>query len=334
VTKSDSVKLTDNGGPSEDRGFIRIGQLDWVPIITKAEEFSSWYFKYKTGAAVYLHKDLFSNADRRKAFYLVAVLKGPSLGNFEEMCRLIELYDNEGTECEELLERLKEKFLPAIEIEKKKATQVFMSFARGKQSLSVAVKQLKLILLECNKQGYNPDSDTIVAKYESILLPQEMPLYRLYFQNIKAENAQNGSRSSSSSTLNAKAEAEQRIRAIETLGKDQEGIKDPTNEGTQPYAGIARGNKSNNGPRRLGFNHEYKKSIGNQDNGKQNKCNKCGKQCPATKGQGKDKCYAYGKECRKCHKKGHFESVCLSKKSHSKADAATSGQKEVALAGF
>ena len=121
-------KTPNIGSTSEDkeRSFVRIGQLDWVPIISKPEDFRSWYFKYKTGAAVYLHKDLFSDDEKRKAFYLVAVLKGPSLGNFDEMCRLIELYDTEGAECEELLEKLKGKYLPALEMEKKKSIQAFM----------------------------------------------------------------------------------------------------------------------------------------------------------------------------------------------------------------
>ena len=186
------------------------------------------------------------------------------------------------------------------------------------------------MLLECNKQGYNPDPDTTVAKYESILLPHEMPLYRLYFQNLKAET---NSRSSQASTLNAKAAAEQRIQAIESLGKDQEGSKEPSNESIPPYAGIIRRQKFNTGPRRLGFNHEKQDNTDSHEPVKQGKCKRCGKQCPATKGQGKEKCYAYGKECRKCNKKGHFESACLSKKGSSKA-AATSTQKDVALASF
>ena len=77
-----------------------------------------------------------------------------SLGGFEEMNDLIELYDNYGIRCEDLLKKLQDKFLPALDLEKKKAANSFMTFMRGKLSLMEASKKLRVVILECNKYGY------------------------------------------------------------------------------------------------------------------------------------------------------------------------------------
>ena len=69
----------------------------------------------------------------------------------------------------------------------------------------------------------------------------------------------------------------------------------------------------NVGPRRSG--HPPRTEKQESDVGKQEhkKCKYCGKSCPALRGEGKERCFAYGKECTNCGKKGHFKAVCRAK---------------------
>jgi hypothetical protein len=297
-----------NGGPSEERSSVRKGQIDWVAKISKPTEYKSWVFKFKVGAATYLSKELYPNNQERRYAWLNALIRAASLGEFEEMNHLLELYDSDGVQCEDILGKLEERFLPAMEVEKKKATTAFMAYARGRKPLSQATKELKVIILECHKAGYKPDVETVKAKYESLLLPQELPLVRLYQKNDDGDGS----------------ELDKLIRALEGLGKDQEGVHANGNGVVLPeFAGGAFKKKGSAGPRRKGYVHWQELHQRSDKTSKSVKtCESCGKACPMTRGEPKEKCYAYGKECRKCGKKGHFESKC---RSTTKASAAAAG---------
>ena len=301
------------GGPSEDNsGRVRKGQLDWVIGIAKATDFKSWSFKFKVGATTYLSKAVYPVEEERRYAWLNALIRAASLGGFEEMNELLELYDDDGVRCEDILKKLQDRFLPASDIEKRKATNAFMTFVRGNKSLSEAAKNLRVIILECHKYGYRPDAETLKAKYESILFAVEVPIFRLYVKNNDSEEGT--------------SELDMCIRAIEDLGKDQEGVKSESG-GAPEFAGGAFASRKGD-PRRKGFVSSNSNSD-EQDAGKssKSKCTKCGKKCPASKGGPKEKCYAFEKECRKCGELGHFEVVCRIK-SASKANAAASDEQQ------
>lgn len=283
------------GGPSEDRaGRIRKGQLDWVENIDKPSDFRSWRYRFGIGARIYLSKEVYPNEEDRQSAWLMALIKAGS--KFPEMCQLIELYDNAGSKCEEILKKLADRFLPADDIDRKRATAQFMAYVRSRQSLLEATKGLKLVLLECQKFGYTPDNETVKAKFESLIRPEERPMYRLYLKNEEEDDTGYG----------------QVLQAVEALGKDQEDASKGSSGVSTDFAGGAFSHgskeKKHRDPRRKGF-------LPRSGDGKSATqiCDRCGKNCPFTRGQDKTKCYAHDKPCKKCGKKGHFEKMCKTK---------------------
>ena len=125
-----------NGSPSEDRGKVRKGQIDWVIGIAKATDFRKWSFKFTVGAKTYLSSDVYSDREERRYAWLMALIRAATLGGFEEMNNLIELYDSDGLRCEALLKKLEEAFMPVIEVERRKAVSAFMAYERGRKSLN------------------------------------------------------------------------------------------------------------------------------------------------------------------------------------------------------
>ena len=290
MSEEDNSTSQHNGGPAEGR--IRKGQIDWVPGITKAVEYRLWSFKFKAGANTYLSKEVYSKAEERRWAWINALIIAATKGGFDEMVHLLELHDSNGVRCEEVLQKLEEKFLPAQDTERKKASSAFMGYQRRGKSLVQSVKELRVLVLECKKLGYSPDDQTLITKYESLLMPQEMPLYRLYIKNDDS----------------TAGDISKTIKALEDLGKDAEGAR--PEEMMDFEEGFNGGAFQKRKPMRKGF--IPKKDTPNEIK-KTNLCGSCGKHCPASRGEGKEKCYAYGKECDKCHKKGHFKSVCRTK---------------------
>lgn len=288
------------GGPSEDRGCIRKGQIDWVPAIRTSGEYELWEFQFRSMAYTYLSEDVYPKTEERRYAWINALIRAASLGKFTEMIQLLELLDTSGVRCEDLLKKLGEHFRPTNEVAKKKASSTFMSYQRKTKSLSEAVRELTVMVLECKKLGYKPDNDTLATKYESLLTAQELPLYRLYLKNDTSENESH----------------QKTLRAIEELAKDSEASQQ-AEEGTPTFSGGAFGKRggSGKGPRRQGYtqsgHQEQKTSSNGQHGGK--KCTYCGLKCPASKGGPKEKCFAFGKECKKCQKIGHFANACKSK---------------------
>lgn len=289
---SDNMEVSVSSG-------IRKGQIDWVSSISKPSDFKSWEFRFRAGASVYLSEKVYPDAEERRSAWLFALIRAAQLGAFEEMLQLLELYHNNRVCCENLLEQLGKRFTPAIEVEKKKATKKFMDFERGRKSLLDAVKDLRVTILDCQKYGFNPCDETKLVKYESLLLPSEVPIFKLY---IRKEG-------------NSPTSLEEYIKGIEDLAKDQETTCKSNAEeslgGNQLFAGAAfRRNttKEKKVPKRKGFVNEKTTDT------KPDTCTRCGKKCPATKSGDISKCYAYNKECNKCGKKGHFGEVCRSKK--------------------
>lgn len=298
-----------NGGPRGDliRSSVRKGQIDWVPAISRASDFKQWEYKFRTGARVYLSKDVYTNEEERHFGWIIAMTRAPTLGNFPQMCDLIELFDHEGLRCEQILDKLKDRFLPLLDVERKAATSAFLGYTRGGKSLSIAVKELQDCILACHKTGYKPDAETVVNRYESLLKAQEAPLYRLYVLN---------------DTSDSRSESDKCIRALEMLAKEQESIKPQPNAETN-FAGVAhagnnRGQRQRNGPRRAGYGNPPAQNNTSQE------CGRCGKgNCPTVRGEPKEKCFAQGKECKACGKMNHFERKCRKPKREAPQQAKT-----------
>ena len=179
-----------------------------------------------------------------------------------------------------------------VQIERQKAMRDFSSFTRGSRNLLQAVKDLKLVLLECHKQKYKPDDEMVIMKFESLVPRTDFPLLNLYQMKVD----QTGTK------------LEVFMRAIEDLAIHQDG---PTpqlpSQGGAPFDG-ATGAAGGGG--RRGTKNRSKGFRGGQDSGS-SKCKNCGiASCPAMKGEGRDKCHAYNKECKNCNKKGHFAATC------------------------
>ncbi len=66
----------------------------------------------------------------------------------------------------------------------------------------------------------------------------------------------------------------------------------------------------------------------NDDEGNGKICKFCNQECAAMKGGKKEQCYAWGKECKKCGKKGHYQSVCRMKDGVANVTSGRSGDGE------
>lgn len=297
-------------------GKVRKGQFDSVPSISKGSEYEDWLWKFDIWAQMYLTKDVYTTDKDRRIAWLNALIRAATLGGFEEMITLLQLYDIEGVRCEGLLDKLGARFLRDAKLEQKQATSAFMKFSRGKRTLLEAVKDLRVVVLKCHKHNFRPDKNTLEAKYESLLHAEEMPLYKIYLKQDDTDDS----------------DLEKCIKALEELAKDQDDTRPkaantPNGHGSPPFAGI--GTKGKAGRHRSGY-------MSGTSAPPQTNCTRCGKACPATKGQVKEKCFAHDKECRKCGKKGHFESMCRSKQKAKTALAAATVEpkKEEAPSGF
>ena len=319
--EEDNESSSQNGGLSGGIQKIRQGQIDWVSAVPKAASFKSWLFRFKTGAKMYLSKKVYPEEEERRYAWLNALLRAATLGENEEMISLLELYDSSGVTCEELIEKLEKKFLPEEETERKKVTLSFMAYSRGNKSLTVAVKELKILLLDCERYGFKPDDATRKAKYESLLLSSELPFFTLYL------NADLGNKTES---LQGEKESEKVIRVLEKYGRDQDGIKSIESGNSHSFAGSSfspqRRQERDKQPRRKGFKPGNSDGKGQANSTQKTECKKCGNVCPAMKGTGA--CPAKEKACNKCGKIGHFEKVCFSsakkKDNNAKAGAAFS----------
>ena len=300
--------------PVRKDGGVRKGQIDWISPISKPSEFKSWAFRFRMGAAVYLSDTVYDIEAERVCAWQIALQRAATLGSFDEMGQLLELLHEDGVSCEDLLTSLEKRFLPALETERKKAMQQFVSYARGKNSLMQAVKDLKVVLLECRRQKYKPDDETVIMKYESLLSANDLPIFRLYQTRFQEGTAM-----------------ERFLTALEELAKDQEGQQQDANQGGPPFAGGAVSSNGNRGNRQ-GTKLKGYRGSGDQDEGR--KCKYCGHgNCPALNGEDKESCPAFGKPCLNCGKKGHFKSVCRSPAKDSNQDP-PKAQASVALEGF
>ena len=298
MTKDDNVENNNNGGPSSR---IRKGQIDWIIGISKPSDFKSWLFKFKVGSRVYLSNEVYTDEQERHDAWMNALVIAATRGNFEEMLYYLELLENDGVRCETLLEHLERKFVPTAELARKQSIEAFMKYTRNRKTLMEAVKELRVIVLECNKHGYNPEKETLIAKYESLLQTQELPIFRSYEDRYKS--------------LPFTTEFEKYLRALEELAKDQEEKKPNKETEVETFAGAAK-QKFRKDTKRSG----YRSKKNDEENAtNKSKCTRCGYPCPATKGKGKDKCPAANKTCNKCGKKGHFAEVCRTKDVKEKA---------------
>ena len=224
---------------------------------------------------------------------------------------MLELLHEDNVKCKTLLTSLEKRFLPSLQIERQRVIREFTGFTRGSRSLMQAVKDLKLVLLECHKQKYKPDADTIMLKYESLVPQTNFPLLNLYKMKVD----QSGT------------DMDIFMRAIEDLALHHEGPAPKLpGQGSSPFAGATGavgGYRGGNGDR-----NKSKGFRGGQDTS--TKCSNCGNaNCPTMKGEARDRCFAFNKECKNCQKKGHFMVTCRQPK-----QAAPTAQAGAALEGF
>lgn len=300
---------------------VRKGQIDWVSPISNEKEFKTWEFEFRKGASIYLSKEVYPDQKERSDAWQMALLRAANLGHFAELKYLLQIYDADGLQCEDLLGELKRQFLPSVDAEKQRVMLLLKGFSRGKKSLLEAVKELKIIVLECHKNGFKPDKDLLKLTYESLLPPNELPTLRLYELKVVAD------RKAVDPDALIPPPFTVFMNAIEQLAMDQEVRKTDGVGAIPPFAGGAVGEGKNRGggkkkPKRKGFKGDAK--------AENKKCSYCGHgNCPALKGEGKERCPAFGQTCQKCGKKGHFKSVCRAK------DASSSGpQASAALVGL
>lgn len=295
-------KNSHNGGPSEEQARrIRRGQIDWIVGLEKATEFKSWVFKFKMGAHTYLSKEVYPDAEERRFAWVNALIRASSLGKFQELCDQVELLDAAGYRCEKLLEKIEKRYLPVTEVERKRATSQYLSFSRGKATLLESLKQLQHLLLECRKYGYYPGEETQIAKLEDLILPEERSVFRINVERCFERRPE----------FDSDSRIEKIMEVIEALGKDQEDIRKGGSSGPRFAGGSWRKGNDKKGPRRKG--HPERREEKSQGSKKPKQCGRCGKECPFARGEPKEKCFAFEKECRKCSKIGHFESVCKTK---------------------
>ena len=101
----------------------------------------------------------------------------------------------------------------------------------------------------------------------------------------------------------------------ESTVSEEDGIV-ATKETVYPMVGIKNGTQRR---------QDHVKSRGNSES----KCRNCNGQYPHQ--GGKTSCPTYGKECRKCGKKNHFEAVCRSESSSKASKGWNPGRKRITL---
>jgi hypothetical protein len=278
-----------------------------------------WKYKFEKGAGLFMSKKVYSDPEERAIAWETALLK--SAEDFEEMCQLIELFSCDGAVCEDLFEKLVAHYQPSLEVDRKKTAAAFMAFTRGRISLHAAVKEYKLLLLECKKYDFDPGDIAVCAKLEALLKPEEVVSYKLYLNNQPRDQSVR----------------QRTFGAIEALGKDLQDCSHDETVGPL-FAGGAFTRGRGGRVRRSGYDpkdghgtssHQHQHHGNNQQAHEVKPCTRCGsKKCPLARGGDKTKCFAYNKICDKCEGVGHFKAVCKSKKTaaaavdKAKADAA------------
>lgn len=334
--------------PSEGYSKVRKGQVDWIEGLEKFSDLKSWLFKFRVGASIYLSAEVYPNAKERRQAWLYALVRSAILGKNDQMTRYLEVLDHKNVACEQLLEHLEKRFLPTAEFDKKRVIQKYRSFKRENRSLWDTYKAYQQLELECSKCNFNPGTEMNIAQLESLILPDEKVAFHVYverekeriqqeFQDVDDDDGIGGMR------MTELEREEEAVRAaIEMLGKQLEERdvlvkKQHEKSEKNPFAGntLSRGGKGGRGGKQFSqsreTNAEQQKQFKrngrggkwprsghppreNDDEKSSKICKFCNQECAAVKGGKKEQCYAWGKECKKCGRKGHYQSVCRMKK--------------------
>ncbi len=265
---------------------VRTGQMkiDWIRPLKCAKDIKQWSPHFLRCAKIWAPQEAFKSKETWAQHFHVCVTHAAETGDFKELIQMLELWYEDGVRGEALIKAMERHFLPTMEAEKRRAMELFTQFRREKRSLLQAVKDLKLVVLECRKNGYKPDKDTLKLKFESLVLPADIPTLRIY--EFKEGH-----------TLDDADEYEVHMRAVERLAEDLE-LRKPDSRGGLPFAGGGKGNDKK--PKRKG--DKAPKGAADESAAK---CPSCGHAtCQGLTGKGKGKCPAAGQECRKCHQKG------------------------------
>ena len=317
-TKCDSDSCTgipNIGGPSEERRGPKQGELQWVPALERRGNFRLWLFQFRSGADLYLSKDVYPAPAVRRLGYLNALTRAATLGKNEELLLELELLHTEGHECEDLLEKIVKIYQPQDVLLKQRAGEELLAFRReGK--LGEALRKLNTLVLECKKAGYRPDVETLCLKYKSLLRKDEIALFEVYF----AKDEQNDDETN-----------DQRMRRVmEAYARDREGILKQQEQAG--FAGAAfgqqgsrnnangRGRGGQRGRRSGGRRHGYLGGDSKQQgSGGNNKgCSKCGSSSCKSLSSGKaSDCYYFKLKCNRCKATGH-KAVCCPELSNDK----------------
>lgn len=151
---------------------------------------------------------------------------------------------------------------------------------QGHRTIDEFVTQLRKLARDCN---FGPLYDDMVLHALMLGLNEERTRRRLFEQ--------------ADGTLTLE-KALQRCRAAEDAATDMQALKETAQQETvQAVETKTRWKKSN-----------YDKREARPNKASQYKCSKCGYM------HEKQKCPAFGKKCRKCHKANHYEKMCRSSK--------------------
>ena len=293
--RKDDVETHHTGGlSSEDPSYSKPkqGDISWIPAFDE-KQIRMFFFLWNMSSPLYLSKKEYPDEKLRRIAYSHALAQAGVKGKNYEMVGDIELWHESGYFCEKLVEKLKEKYMPTVVLQKKKVVQEFFAFQRDGSKLSEAVRKLSSKVLECRQVDYKPDEETIALKYESLLLPAEVPMYQVYLNQTDE--------------IEGQSRAERVRFVMETFARDKEGPEKKQQKELFCGSAHAEKDKSGRNPKRLG----YRSNKGNEKHGNGPECSYCGdKNCKALQSKKKEDCKAHGKTCGKCGLKHHLTHVC------------------------
>ena len=245
------------------------------------------------------------------------------------MTKFLEVLEHKNVVCEEILTHLEKRYLPTVDYEKRKVVDKYRAFKRENRSLLDAYKAFQQLELECSKFSFEPGIEMNIAQLQSLILPEEKVMFRLYVENETKSYQQEYPLCTDQLEIEEAAVR----RAIENFGKEYEDRElSAKRQESGMFAGNTFARKGDRKSQNRNGDSDHKNQSNSKAKGRSSKnfrsghparesqekdekiCKFCNQSCKAVKGGKKEQCYAWGKECKACGKKGHYATVCKSQK--------------------